>query len=78
MSVIGKPPKTASKALPIINELREHRAKQMVKLSDLAKRGGYLEHQVSSWERGKHIPSLANFCNLANVLGLRVKLVKED
>ena len=78
MSVIGKPPKTASKALPIINELREQRAKQRVKLADLAKRGGYLEHQVSSWERGEHIPSLANFCNLANVLGLQVKLVKED
>ncbi len=78
MTVIGRPPKTFANALPIVNELREIRAKKRVRLSDLAKRGGYLEHQIASWERGEHIPSLANFCNLANAMGFDLKLVKRE
>lgn len=78
MSVIGRPPKTAAKALPIINELRELRVRQRVSLPDLAKRGGYWDHQIASWEQGRHIPSLANFCNLANAMGFDLKLVKRE
>lgn len=70
------PPPT--NVLPIIQELLEAQKKQGISDAVLLRRAGYSEFAMSGWRTGKVTPRIHALTDLAEVLGLELRLVPFD
>lgn len=59
--------------MPLINHLREHRARLDLNQAQLGQRVGASRQTISLIERGDYAPSVALALRLAAVLGVRVE-----
>lgn len=58
----------------LTRELAAHRVAKQVSQADLAERAGRTQRSISEWERGRVVPSLAAFTEVAEALGFTVVL----
>ena len=62
--------------IPIPNSIRRYRRYRHLRVRDVAERLGFLNAaHVSSWERGKKIPTLQNALRLSAVLLVPVEVL---
>ncbi len=59
--------------MPLINRLKEHRARLGINQSELGKRSGVSRQTISLIERGDYSPSVTLALKLAKIFGVAVE-----
>jgi transcriptional regulator with XRE-family HTH domain len=60
---------------PLITELKKTRKRANIPVAALARRLGYTEAAIRSWEAGRSTPTTDTLTDYADALGMRVVLI---
>lgn len=67
----------AAPFIPLMRLARDIRVRKGITTLVLAGKIGYDRSTIAHWERGCHVPSLQNFLNYCEGLGLSVNITEE-
>lgn len=74
----GRPRRKKFKVHPLIEKIRQARIALDMSQDDLEDLTGHDRQNISEWERGIHVPSIATVADLCTALDLEIVIMKGD